>query len=62
MNSILSLNDDEQLVCHIIITVKIMYIYHVLISALIARMIHIHLNTIFYTHREHSPTKTIYIK
>ena len=40
----------------------IMYIYHVLINALGAHMIHINLNTIFYTHVEHSPTKTIYIK
>ena len=27
-----------------------------------AHMIHIYLNTIFYTHIEHSPTKTIYIR
>ena len=40
----------------------ILYIYHVLINALSAHMIHINLNTIFYTHVEHSPTKTIYIK
>ena len=39
-----------------------MYIYHVLINALSAHMIHINLNMIFYTHVEHSPTKTIYIK
>ena len=39
-----------------------MYIYHALISALSAHMIHINLNMIFYTHVEHSPTKTIYIK
>ena len=32
-----------------------MYIYHALINALSAHMI-------FYTHVEHSPTKTIYIK
>ena len=38
-----------------------MYISHVLINALSALMIHINLN-IFYTHVEHSPTKTIYIK
>ena len=39
-----------------------MYIYHALINALSAHMIHINLNTIFYvyTHVEHSPTKTIY--
>ena len=27
-----------------------------------AHTIHINLNTIFYTHVEHSPTKTIYIR
>ena len=39
-----------------------MYIYHALINALSAHMIHINLNTKFYTHAEHSPTKTIYIR
>ena len=39
-----------------------MYIYHALINALSAHMIHINLNMIFYTHVQHSPTKTIYIK
>ena len=39
-----------------------MYIYHALINALSAHMIHINLNLIFYIHVEHSPTKTIYIK
>ena len=39
-----------------------MYIYHALINALSAHMMHINLNMIFYTHVEHSPTKTIYIK
>ena len=39
-----------------------MYIYHALINALSAHMIHINLNMIFYTHEEHGPTKTIYIK
>ena len=34
-----------------------MYIYHALINALSAHMIHISLNMI-YTHAEHSPTKT----
>ena len=34
-----------------------MYIYHALINALSAHMIHINLNMIFYTHAEHSPTK-----
>ena len=32
-----------------------MYIYHALINALSAHMIHINLNTILYTHVEHSP-------
>ena len=40
----------------------IMCIYHALINALSSHMIHINLNMIFYTHVEHSPTKTIYIK
>ena len=39
-----------------------MYIYHVLINALNAHMIHINLNMIFYTHVEHSPTKTTHTK
>ena len=39
-----------------------MYIYHALINALSAHMIHINLNMIFYTHVKHSPIKTIYIK
>ena len=38
------------------------YIYHALINALNAQMIHINLNTIFYTHVACSPTETIYIK
>ena len=38
-----------------------MYMYHVLINVLNIHMIHINLNMIFYTHVEHSPTKTIYI-
>ena len=46
----------------LIIIIIIMYIYHALINALSAHMIHINLNMIFYTHVEHSPTKTIYIK
>ena len=44
------------------ILIIIMYIYHALINALRAHMIHINLHMIFYTHVEHSPTKTIYIK
>ena len=36
----------------------IMYIYHALISSLSTHMIHINLNMVFYTHVEHSPTKT----
>ena len=35
-----------------------MYIYHALINALSAHMIHINLNMIFYTHVEPIPTKT----
>ena len=48
----------------IIIIIIIIKIYHALINALSAHMIHINLNMIFYTHVEHSPrpTKTIYIK
>ena len=42
--------------------VIVTYIYHALTNALSAHMIHINLNMIFYTHVEHSPTKTIYIK
>ena len=41
---------------HIIIIIR--YIYHALINALSAHMIHINL---YYTHVEHSSTKTIYI-
>ena len=37
-----------------------MYIYHALVNA--PSMIHINLNMIFYTHVEHNPTKTVYIK
>ena len=40
----------------------IMYIYHALINALCAHMIHINLNMIFYTHVGHRPTKTVYKK
>ena len=39
-----------------------MYIYHALINALSAHMIHINLNMVFYTHVKHSPIKTMYIK
>ena len=39
-----------------------MYIYHAFINAMSAHTIHINLNMIPYTHVEHSPTKTIYIK
>ena len=46
----------------IIIIIIIMYIYPALINALSAHVIHINLNLIFYTHVEHSPTKTIYLK
>ena len=56
------LNIMPQQLIIIIIIIIIMYIYHVLINALSAHMIHINLNMIFYTHVKHSPTKTIYIK
>ena len=36
--------------------------YHALVNALSAHMIHINLNIIFYTHVEYSSNKTIYIK
>ena len=55
-------------VCVTIITtttttiIIIINIYHALINALSAHIIHINLNTILYTHAEHSPTKTIYIR
>ena len=39
-----------------------MYINHALINALSVHTIHINLNTIFCTHVEHNPTKTIYIR
>ena len=39
-----------------------MYIYHALMNALSAHMIHINLNMVFYTYVEHSPTKTINVK
>ena len=45
-----------------ITTIIIMYFYYVLINALSVHMIHINLNTIFYTHVEHSPTKTVYTR
>ena len=46
----------------ITIIIIIMSIYHALINALSVHMIHINLNTILYTHVEHSPTKRIYIR
>ena len=48
--------------CDIIIIIITMYIYHVLIKALSAQVIHINQNMMFYAHVEHSPNKTIYIK
>ena len=44
--------------CGLLPILIIMYIYHALINALSAHMIHINLNMIFYTHVEYSPTKT----
>ena len=46
----------------ILLIMIIMYIYHALISALSTHTTHINLNSIIYTHVEHSPTKTIYIR
>ena len=40
----------------------IMHIYHALINALSAHIMHINLNTIFCMYVEDSPTKTIYIR
>ena len=40
----------------------IMNIYHALINALRAHIIHINLNTIFYMYIEDSPTKANYIR
>ena len=58
----MTVNLDKSKVMVFIIIIIIMYIYHALINALSAHMIHINLNMIFYTHVKHSPTKTIYIK
>ena len=41
-----------------VLTKIIMYIYHALVNTLSTHVIHINLNMIFYTHVEHSPTKT----
>ena len=38
------------------------YIYHVLINALCAHIIHINLNAIFYIYAEDGSTRTIYIR
>ena len=56
---VVGLGKDKNIIKQIII---IMYLYHALMNALSAHMIHIGPNTIFYTHVEHSPTKTIYIR
>ena len=52
----------HKLIIIIILILIIMYIHHALINALSAHIIHINLNTIFYTYVEDSPTKTIYIR
>ena len=46
---------SNKMVLIIIILIIIMYIYHALINAMSAHMIHINLNMIFYTHVKHSP-------
>ena len=52
----------QELLLLLITIILIIYTYHALINALNAHLIHINLNIIFYTHEEHSPTKTIYVK
>ena len=47
---------------HMTNTIITKYIYHALIEALSAHVIHINLSTIFYTHVQHSPTNAIYRK
>ena len=51
-----------QIVCVIktVCIIIIMYIYHALINTLSAHMMHIKLNTIFYTHVEHLPKQFTY--
>ena len=44
--------------CSVVIT----YVYHALVNTLSAPVICINISMIFYTHAEHSPTKTIYMK
>ena len=39
-----------------------MCIDHALVNALSTHVIHVNLNTIFYTYVEHNPIKTIYIR
>ena len=51
---------DCIIMVYALLIIILMYIYHVLIDALSAHMIHINLNMIFYIHVEHSLTKTIY--
>ena len=46
----------------LVVIIIITHIYHALIDALSAHMIHINLNTKLYPHVVHIPTKTIYIK
>ena len=45
-----------------LLIIIIMYIYHALINALTTHMIHVNLNTMFYTYVEQSPTNAMYIK
>ena len=53
---------DQVLIYSWYMIIIIMYIYHALINALSAHIIHINLNAMFYTHVEDSPTETIYIR
>ena len=47
---------------HKLLIIILMYIYHAVINALSAHIIHINLNMIFYMYVEDSPTRTIYIR
>ena len=50
------------LIVLLMLMIIVVYVYHALINALSAHVIHINLNMIFYTHVEHSPTSTVYLK
>ena len=56
-----TINTSQKRENGVLIHIKMMYVYHALINALSSHMIHINLNTTFYTHVEHSPTRTYMI-